>query len=300
LKLNLLPAHVAKRTNTGLFIFLGALLALLGVGAAIWMVFTSQQALADAVAENERAQGPAADAVATAKKADDIIARATVITKNAKLAEAMMKHNSAYPDLYAEIRQYIPSFYRVNSMTAAPNGAESATITLTGYIQSFRQYADLALALWRVPNVVSVSRAGFTNDDPVVPGLSEIDQVGSARRASEEPLPSEPMARMDALIARASAAPTGFQNVGGFGTSDPARGAMPGWSEVTMVIVQQRNIQTPDPRATIMSGGGAPATGFGAPAGMPGVPGRPGGQPGMAGGARPGGPGAPVAPEDER
>jgi hypothetical protein len=81
---------------------------------------------------------------------------------------------------------------------------------------------------------------------------------------------------MNALIERAGSAPSGFQNTGNFGSSETrVRGAMPGFSAVTYSIVIDRELQTPDPRATITSGGGAGAApGGAAPGGF-----RPGGPP---------------------
>ncbi|QYK52121.1 MAG: hypothetical protein KF824_07600 [Fimbriimonadaceae bacterium] len=270
MKLNLLPQSVSKAGAARGMVVVALAMAVLGVLAAVFMTVTSDKMLADAKESAISKQKLAADAKATADQAEAQIAAATIITKNQKLAEAMNEHNRKYVDLYRDVLRYVPSYYRLESIRATPTGPGASSVTLVGYIESFRQYADLAIALWKIPDAMTVTRAGYQIDDASVQPLTESDQIGSAIKADETPLPSDPLARMEAMIAQAASEPRGFLNIGGFGTTDVTspRGAMPGYSQVTMTVTMSRDIQTPDPRATIASGGGAPgpsgvAPGFG-------------------------------------
>lgn len=295
MKLNLLPAKSGRSSSGGggsmwVGVAGGLVLIALGfaVGVGLWLVSEGQ--LKTARDEALALQQPAADAVATARAAEDQIASAAVIVTNQQLAAEMIAHNDDYIDLYNKVRRYIPSYYRVTSLTAQPLGTTSS-VTIVGQLQTFTQYADLAIALWKIPGVINVTRGGYVLNDQFVPNLTEIDQVGRPIERDETPLPSDPLERMEALIARAAAEPQGFQNVGGFGSTDDtvARGAMPGWSTVTMNVVINDDIRTPDPRATLAANT-APATvgttgaGFGtSPGGVPGAPLSPGGGRGPAG-----------------
>jgi hypothetical protein len=241
-------------------------LLVIGVAGAGAMALISKGRLDTARNENKDNLQAYADTVATAKYAETVIASATTVDRDLKLADAMSAHNTVYPDLYAELFHYIPSFYRVTSMRASAGGEDTSTVQIDGELQSFKQYADVALALWRIPDVTSVSRAGFTGTSTYVPALSEQDQTGTPIKQGETPLPSDVYDRMNALSARANAEPQGFLNVGNFGTTESSRGAMPGWSTVTMVITIKKNLQTPDPHATIAGGGGGGGTGL---SGMP-------------------------------
>lgn len=269
MKLNLLPTNVSKANTAAAGMIFGGLLALVGAVGAVGGILWSQNELRNAKDAAVAMQKPAADALATAQQAETQIAVATVITTNRQLAMEMIAHNEDYVALYNKVRNYIPAYYRVTNLSAAPVG-EDAQVTVVGQLQTFSQYADLAIALWKIPGVLNVTRQGYVVNLPQVPPLTEGDQRGTPILPGEEPLPSDPLERLDALVARAAAAPQGFQNVGGFGSGDElnARGPMPGWSTVTMTILVDDDIRTPDPRATIAAntGGGAaaPAAGFGA------------------------------------
>lgn len=259
MKLNLLPSDVSKRgTAAGMWV-VSALLAVLSVAAAFLWIKSSQQQLADAKEAVKPVQKAAADAMATAKRAEDQIAMATVINRNQKLAEAMDKHNRAYVDLYREVLRYVPGYFRLTSISAGPTGEGTSSVTLTGQLETFSQYADLAIAMWKVPDVTQVVRAGYGIDEPAVTGLNEADQRGSFVRPGESPLPTDPLERLDAMVAQAGSAPTGYQSVSSFGSATPdMRGPMPGWSTVTMTLQIKREMRTPDPQATLSTGGGAP------------------------------------------
>lgn len=256
MKLNLLPTHVSKEGQTKIAVIVTSVLSLAAIGAGIAAVAFSNKELADAKQRDQDAKPAYDQVVAIAKKADDIMAGSVVIDRNVKLANAMMAHNTVYPNLYAEVLSYVPSFFRVNTIQAVPNGT-ATTVTMSGVIQSYQQYADIMLAMLRIKDATNVTRAGYTDPRPVVPGLSEQDQLGTAIRPGEPALPSNPQDRLDALVARASQAPGGFQGVGGFGASTDVKGAMPDWSLITVTVTLNRNIQTPNPRATLTSQGGA-------------------------------------------
>lgn len=254
MKLNLVPKHVSKAGQSrGMMVMAIAIVVLAAVGA-ILMMLQSQARLAAAVDKAESHQQGAADAVATANDADRVIAQGAMFDRNLKLATAMLDHNMAYTQLYDDVFAHIPSFFRLNSIAAVPNGAEAATVTLTGYLDTFQQYADMNLALLRIPGAVNVTRSGYVIDDKYVPSLNENDQIGTPVEPGEENLPSDPWERWQELERRAAAAPDGFLNINGFGTMGGDKGAMPGFSTVTFTVtIAGRNIQPPDPTATIMA-----------------------------------------------
>lgn len=207
--------------------------------------------------------------------ADIVIAKATIIDRNLKLVRAMNEHNTDFTDLYRDVVEYIPSFYRINSLAAVSNGEVGATVTMSGVLQTSQQYADLMVALYRIPNINSVSRVGFTASDPYVPSIIESDQFGTPINPGEANLPSDPEQRMAAMIQRASGSTSGFQNVSNFGSEVNPKGPMPGWSVVTVtLVIGNVDIRTPNPKATIdqQTAGGAGTGGPGAP-GAGGTPG---------------------------
>lgn len=277
MKLNLLPTYVSKEKQAKTAWVLSSLLALASVAAAVGMVIFSRQILDKNKAMDEALQGDYDRVKALAAKADTIIATAQPIILNTNLAQAMIAHNDVYPDLFDEVRQYIPPYFRLQSMAAVPNGPDSSTVTLQGVIQTQQQYADLMLSLLRIPGATSVSRDGYAIVSPRVPALSEIDQFGRPLRPGEGPVPTDPEERLAYYIGQGAI--TGFENAPGFGTGEPGlRGAMPDWSQVTVSVVIPKNIQTPDPRATLTSGGG------GGQAPAPTAPASPGPRKGGGGG----------------
>jgi hypothetical protein len=274
MKLNLLPKHVAKSQGSRaafivMWIIIGAFAAV-----TFLLIKSGQQQLADARAPIEERRAIVARAMGNSAMADTIIAEMTNIDRNIKLTDAMLSHNSAHTDLYREVMGYIPSYYRITSISAAPGGPEACTVNMQGVLKTHKQYADLVLALYRMPGVTSVTRGGYSLVDPRVPALNESDQLGTAIKPGEANLPSDPEARMAALIQRAQQ-PTGFQNVNNFGTENSFKGAMPDWSTVTVTMtVSGKNITTPDPRGTLLQGGTGGAQG-GQPAGRGATGGRP-------------------------
>ena len=179
----------------------------------------------------------------------------------------MIDHNGTYPALYDEVKKYIPSFYRVNSMSAQSNGAGQATVTLVGVLQTDQQYADLMLALLRWNKVTSISRGGFVPTNMYVPALTPDDQIGKPIHPGDAPIPDDPYKRQDYYLAKGGV--TGYLGQNNYGTGEQGSvGPKPGASEVTVTMVIKDNLQTPDPRATLAAGGAAaPAGGGGGPAG---------------------------------
>lgn len=282
MKLNLLPTYVSKEGQQRAFIVLAVLVLLLSIAGAAGLILTaaSQETAALAAAKDEQLQRNYSLAVAYSQRADADILKATDADKHIELAKAMQEHNTDYLRLYNTVFDYVPSFMRVRSISAAASSSESVTVTMTGIIETYQQYADAVLSLLRIPGCVNVVRAGYTINDRYVPNLTEEDQSGTAILPGESNLPSDPQLRWQEIINRASAAPdsSAFQNVEGFGTIEKDRGVMPGKSEVTFTItITGMDVMAPDPRATVMSRGAAtPAAGVGTPppaammgAGMP-------------------------------
>jgi hypothetical protein len=253
MKLNLLPTYVSKEKATRSALLLGILIFVVCVVAS---VFLSTKAYGDLSASQQdigRLRGDAEKAKKTAEYADTVMERAKPLLRNAGLAKAMIDHNQVYPALYDEVKRYIPSFYRVNSMSAAASGPTSATVTLVGVIDSYQQYADLMLALLRMPKVQSISRSGFTNTNAYVPSLTPEDQTGKKRKPGEAPIPDDPLKRLEYFQSQGRL--LGYQGVGGFGSGDPGiRGPMPNASLVTVTLVLDRNLQAPDPASTLAAG----------------------------------------------
>lgn len=270
MKLNLLPTHVSKEKGARTGIVLGALVAVVGAAAAVGMIVMSKARREQAYQTMFEKEPQAAAVVALSKQADAVIEKARPIILNINLAEAMNKHNTVYPDAYDEIRRFIPAFFRVTSMALSPGSAESTTVNITGVLQTQQQYADLMLALLRIPGAASVSRDGYQIVSPSVPSLSTIDQIGRPLKPGDSPIPDNPEERLNYYIAQGQL--TGFENTGGFGGEPGQRGAMPDWSEIAVSVVVPKNVMTPNPRATLAGGGGAGGTGGGA--GAPNTPPR--------------------------
>lgn len=281
MKLNLVPTYVSKDRQGGAAILIAGLLLCAGIVIAVAMIVLSRGRLDAARSAEADARNQAAEAKATSDVADAIMAdpRVHSVVRNINLANAMEAHSAAYPDLYDKVRQYVPAYYRLTSMSAAPVGDDSCAVTLQGVVSTFQQYADLGLALMRIPGAVSYSPAGFTVTDPYVPNLTPTDLNGRRIRPGEENIPDDPLARLDYLEAHGTS--SGYLNEGNWGdaSADAAKGAMPNASLVTITVVLKsdlgRNINagimTPDPRATLAAGGGAtssvssPTTPFGPP-----------------------------------
>jgi len=297
MKLNLLPTYVSKGSQAKTATVVAVLLAIIGIVGAVAMIFISKGQLTAAREDAQSKLDNAAQAVAISKQADDTMAKAQMIIRNTNLADAMLKHSDVYPDLYNSLKPYIPGFFGVRSMTVTPNDAKTSTVTITGTVKTFQQYADLMIALYRCPFATSVSRAGYTNVDPYIPGLTDTDQNGRPVKPGDANVPDDKYQRLAYYQQRGTV--TGFTGTGGYGTTDTttARGPMPGYSLVTVQVVIAKGVQTPDPGATLRlqtaaGGGGGTATagpGAGPSIPGPGSVGGPGAAPAGVSGARGGG-----------
>jgi hypothetical protein len=263
MKLNLLPTHVSKEKVTRTALLTSILLFVVCIIGAIGLYTKANADLAESQKDIPELRGEAQNATNVAAKADQVMQQSVTLLRNTELAKAMIAHNAVYPKLYDKVNGYIPSFFRVNSMTASASGPGQSTMTLVGVLDTYQQYADLMLALLRIPTVLSVSRTGFTNNNMIVPAPTAVDQLGKPRRPGDAPIPDDPLQRLEYFQAQGGV--TGFQNAGGFGGQPGTRGPMPNASQVTVTLVMGEDLQTPDPRATLVSGGGSTTTTQGGP-----------------------------------
>lgn len=247
MKLNLLPTYVSKGAKAKGVMVASILFLVLSVLGCVGLIVTSKGARDAARTAMDEAR-PAADAaVRKAKEAEAIAAKGAELRRNVDLADSFEKHNLKYTEFYSAVRPYIPPYFRVNRMQVTPIDEKSCQLQLRGVLQSNQQYADIALAMLRIPGALNVSREGFSVNDLFLPGVTESDQrplphlVNSGR---VPPLPASgpnlgPDARLAYLIAEASAnTPTGFTGTGGFGdASTTLRTAMKGFSDVTINVL---------------------------------------------------------------
>jgi uncharacterized membrane protein YgcG len=324
MKLNLLPATVSKGAQTKTAAIVAVLIALVGIGGAVVLSLTSQARLQNEKPLEADARARAQQAVDTAAYADEVVAQGKQLVTNVLLANAMDRHNDAYPALYSIVTPYIPRFYRTITMAAVPTGDGTAQLTITGTMKSYQNYADLILALMRIPGVTSVTRAGFQPYDVQVPPVTEGDQQGRPRGPEDNgPIPDDGLERL--AYYQSTATTQKYDGAGNFGNPDVSeRGAAPEESTVTVTInldlnptadilgrpykkglepyralfpydqsvvgpetVQKASLQTPNPSSTIG------ATGTSGGGGVPGFGGAGGGRgpaiPGFSGGGAPAG-----------
>jgi hypothetical protein len=291
MKLNLLPQTVSKgrALKSAWFVFVIMLAAACAIAAML--IINSQKALKDAEDSVQAKQQDAADAVATSAQADAQIAKAADLIRDASLAQAMIDHNDVYPKLYDDLLPYVPSFFRLTSITATPVDATTSSVTMTGTLETYQQYADLMLALMRFKDATSISRTGFNFDESLVPPISQDNLNPMPHKPSEPVIPSDQLERLQYYQSLGRTA--GYTGQGNFGSGDPdvVRGAMPGESLITVVLTVKRDLQVPDPQATLLAAGSAAAPAAGGLGGMPTGPGGPGMMgPGGPGGMGPGGP----------
>ncbi len=292
MKLNLLPTTEKKSRAGRTAIVLAVLIFFASVGAYGAMLFFPKAQLEAEKESIADLPQKVADADATSKSADTVIASAADVIRNAQLAQAMIDHNDVYPKLYDDVKKYIPPYYRIQTMSAKPLAEGQSELTLTGTLSGYQRYADLMLALMRFKDVKTISRTGYVLNDPVVPGLDSADQTGKMRHANEAPIPDDGLERLAYFQAQAAAAPTGYLATGGYGAETmDTRGALPDASIVTITMTVARDLRVPLAADTLRAAGGASA---GAPAagGAPAFPGMP------AGARGPGGPPAGAARGD--
>jgi len=305
MKLNLLPTYVTKGAQgRSLFLVSCAILAASAIGA--FFLNASTSAARNKAKEEMDAAKVAADSVNARSLAAQTVANVGIeIQRNLDLYDAMQKQNTKYTEFYRMVRQYIPSYMRVNNMAVTPVDENTCQLSITGVMRSYQNYSDTCLALLRIPGALQVGRAGYNLNDIYIPNLEEGDNVGLPHRLADGRKPPTvgtgldrgPDAQLAYLTGIASQATDGFTGAGNFGTpTNDARTAMPNWSDVTFNVIiakdptlpldKQPNVdfRTPNPRQAL-----APVSGA-APA-APGAPAGPGGfNPIAGGGAPPAGP----------
>jgi len=230
---------------------LGIIIFLVCCAFTFLMIQAGDKLVTDAREPIDGLRSTVSRAMGNSAMADTVMQDVVGIERNLKLTAAMQRQSAVYPDLYEEVMSYIPSFYRINAINATPTGNRTASVTMTGVIQSDQDYADLQIAMLRIPNTTNVTRGGFVTNRPFVPGLNENDQIGTPIKPGEGNIPSDPEARMADLIQRAANEPNGFLGINNFGTNQGPKGAMPNWSTVTITLQMNKNMRTPNPRATL-------------------------------------------------
>lgn len=260
MKLNLLP-KIVDTTGRAKRAFFGGLIVLIASIAGAYYMFSESSSRLATAKQSVLDATPGYDkAVKTAGEADAIMTRQNLrqLVVNTALAKSMMSASRVYPDLYDSVKPYIPAFFRITNLGASPVDATTCTVNMTGTVKNAQQYADLMLALLRIPGATAVTRGGLQSDDTVVPALTLVDQTGRIRKGSAAPIPDDPLERLAYFENETS--PTGYLNAGNFGIMEAAtvKGARPGESVIAVSVTIPRNIQTPNPRATIQSlaGGG--------------------------------------------
>ena len=250
MKLNLLPKSVDVTSKAKKAFLFSTLLFIISLVAAFAMAKISGDRVAAAQAKLDEAK----------PKYDDVV--------NGALAKAMYDYNDKYIELYGFVKPYIPRFFRITSLTASPIDANSCTVTMTGTVKNAQEYADLMLALLRIPGATTVGRSGFSAEDVIVPPLSEVDQNGRPRKESEAPIPDDAVERL--AYFENQTVPSGFLSSGSFGDtqSGTVKTVRPNESLITVSVTVPKDIRTPDPRATIRSlaGTGSGAAGAAAAA----------------------------------
>lgn len=261
MKLNLLPKTVDTTSRAkgafvgGLLIFIGSLVA---AGA---MAKISSDRLAKANTALEEVKPLYDNAVKVATEADTMMSAPQVkqVVTNAELAAAMIKANALYPDFYDSVKGYIPAFFRITAMSASAVDDKTSTLNLTGTVKNAQEYADLMLALLRIPGATSVSRGGFSAEDVTVPALTVADQTGRPRKASEAPIPDDAVERLEYFSNQTY--PTGYLASGGFGETEvgTTKTVRPNESLINVSVTVPKDLRVPNPRATIQTLGAAPA-----------------------------------------
>jgi hypothetical protein len=232
MKLNLIPKTAAKgAASKGMFLLMLGLV----LGSLALAFLYNNKLQGDRQSWEDEAnsiKGSADEVVRASREADEIVAKARIVLTNKSLYDQIQASNQTYPDLYDDLIAYIPSFMRVRTFQAQSAGAQTARVTIGGYLKTFQQYSDVMISLLRFPKVQQIGRAGF----------------GPVPEGDEGPFAYSP--------------------------DTPLRGAIPGWSAVTITLVVATNLQAPDARRTLQAAasGQTPSGGGGGtppPAGPP-------------------------------
>lgn len=260
MKLNLLPICETQETTLKKTIFLMGAVLLGTIAASTVMAIYSNSRIQASKQKAEELEPQAAFAYRRAMQANSIIKSGTLLERNMRLEEAIEKHNAAQIHLMNDVLQYIPGFFRVTSLTIAPRGAQDSLVTITGIVRTYQQYADVMMALMRMPGATQSFRFGFESKERYVPPLIEMDQAGQPIKPGQVRLPDDPWKRfeirMDTML-------KGTQEGGNHSHSaiynmnpqtkknDPVP-PTPNESEVTLYVqVANRPMQVPNPRQTL-------------------------------------------------
>lgn len=276
MKLNLLPTTEKKSRAGRAGIYVGLLIVVVAALGSVGMMLFAKGRLEEAKGSIGDLPSQVANADATSKSADTIIASAADVIRDAQLAQAMIDHNDVYPKLYDDVKRYIPPYYRLQSISATPISDKQASVTLVGTLSGYQRYADLMLALMRFKDAATIARTGYNLDDPTVPALTPADPKGVMRKPGEAPVPEDGLERLAYFQAQAATAPNGYLNTGNYGSGNTeVRGALPDASVVTITMtVNNRDLRVPLAADTLRAAGAAGAAGpslGGPPAGLPGA-----------------------------
>lgn len=293
MKLNLLPTSAARQGGSLFAWVLFVIIVAGSVFGAIRMNGQAAAALAQAKQDVAAFQQKSDDATTLSASADTIIKEASGPLLNTNLVNAMQKHIRVYPDFYDELFRYIPGYFRLTSLQAAPNDDNTCQVTMVGTVGSLHEYSDLILALMRIKGAQNVTRSGYEIQSTFVQPLDADAQHTWKIKPGEAKMTDDPIQRLDAKIAAATS--TDFVGTGQFGTPGlpRTRGAMPSETLVTIGVTVTRDLMTPNPRATLDTAGAAFAT---APTGAGGATAAAGTAPPAATPPAPAGPAAGPAP----
>jgi hypothetical protein len=126
MKLNLLPATVTRGRASKVAWLMSGIIMIASIVGAVMLITTSRAKLAEAKQREANARPQAQATVDEAAYADTVIAEAAGVIRNTNLATAMIAQNEKYPRLYDSVTRWVPAFYRLTSISAAPGEAPPA------------------------------------------------------------------------------------------------------------------------------------------------------------------------------
>src|SRR5215469_11551825 len=118
MKLNLLPTTVSTGAGSRVAYVIAVLLIAGSIFGAIQMKNQAHTALQKAQDDVTANQADSQKVVDVDQEADNILLKSTGPLLNVQLATAMLDHNKVYPDFYDDIIRYVPSYFRLTSLSA--------------------------------------------------------------------------------------------------------------------------------------------------------------------------------------
>lgn len=200
MKINLLKRHSSPKSDLHQSILFSAIGLCGAVCLAIVMIIFPANNLKKLKQKAEELEPKANFAYRVSKRAETIIKKAEIINKNIAFYEATEKHNLAYVNLYKNVMNYLPSFFRLTELSAQPKEKKQALVKMTGIVQNYQQYSDLMLALLRIPNAEKVHRSGFENKAAYIPNLVKDDQIGNKIRPGQKRQINSPNKRLEEYL----------------------------------------------------------------------------------------------------